>query len=151
MAPEPISPEEARKTLADIETRQSASVARLDWPLWRELVLGGAFGVLTGAHALPTPWDLVLILVCVGVILVMVRNYVSQPVWVSGYRKGRTLPVTIGFVVGWIALYFGTMVAYDLTGALWIPIGAGLLSFAAFMVFNRLWLAIWRAEMREAK
>lgn len=146
---EDLTPEEARQALADIGQRQRASAEQLEWPLWFELALGGCVSLLIGSHAAPRPFDLILIVLACAGIFGLVRHYTTRNVWVSGYRKGRTLPLTIGFVVALVGLYFGSFAGYQLTGLWWIPVAAAVVIFPVFIAFNRVWLAIWRAEMRE--
>ncbi len=149
MPTEDITPEDARRALSEISAREQGSAARLEWPLWRELVLTGLVSGMVLAPLAARPFDILLIIACCGGILAMVRDYTRQPVWVSGYRKGRTQPMTFVFAGFVIALYLGSFAGYQATGLWWIPVAASALMFLGFTVFNRIWMAVWRAEIRE--
>jgi glucan phosphoethanolaminetransferase (alkaline phosphatase superfamily) len=151
MPTEDITPEDARRALSEISAREQGSAARLDWPLWRELVLSGCASGLLLTVALPTPFALLLTVFLVFGIIMMLRSYTTQPVWVSGYRKGRTLPLTIGFLAIYVLVVVGNWVGHDQTGSVWLPVASAITAFIILTVFNRVWMAVWRAEVREGR
>jgi hypothetical protein len=144
-----MTPDDARRALAEVSARERGSAARLTWPWWYDPALGGLIAAIMIHTVLPMPFNVLLVAAACAGIALLIGHYQSQDVWVSGWRNGRTRAVSLGCFAGFLGLYGLSIGAWHLFGILWIPVAAAVAGFIGVIVFNHVWLAVWRREMAE--
>lgn len=138
-----LGPDEA---LALARQTRSKLVQRAASPWWYAPGYGLGCGGLVASLALPGWYAL---LGAVGSLLFAVVLYL---VWsrrsglsVSGYRRGRTRPVTIAFLVAYVVA-FGVALAWRDS---WVPLAAGAVLAMVAAAASLAWDRAWRADIAD--
>lgn len=140
-------PDSARAALDQAREHERNAANRLKVPWWHDPLIGLLLAMIVVHHAMPTPFNLFLVTFGVLGVFLLLRHYTSQDVWVDGWRKGRTYPVSVAFVVIYLVIYFGGMALYHLADQVWAVPASALAVFLLTVVFGRVWLAVWRREV----
>ncbi|MCC5880825.1 MAG: hypothetical protein JJU03_13130 [Idiomarina sp.] len=136
----------AQAALSMVNQQKQNIVERLHIPWWQGPLTGLCMAILVVSHAVPTPYNLLLVgIACVG-IFAMLRSYTSQPVWVSGWRKGKTRSLSVTFFIVYLLHYFGSMWLFS-RGHSWIIPVTAFSIFIVAIIYGRVWVAVWRKDM----
>ncbi|MFD1786214.1 hypothetical protein ACFSC3_01380 [Sphingomonas floccifaciens] len=144
--------EEAAHSLDMMRVTRGALAERAKWSLARHAAVGLLLGGLIAGFALPGPWPLIVAAACMAATaMVVARDRQRDGFFVSGYRSGHTLWVTVVMlVVGFAALMaaIGLQTRYGLT---WAPfaVGGGMVIFATIM--SIVWERAYRRELDGAR
>ncbi|MGX7894552.1 hypothetical protein [Tsuneonella sp. HG222] len=147
---QPTASEAAAALAAASATR--ASLAHLtDCPPWRHAAFGLVMGLLVTGIGLPQPWQVATMVVSMaGVIWLKKWDERRYGVFVNGYRRGKTLPLTVALTAALLALIV-IQVRLRAAGA---PLPTAFaIGCAAFLVATSasvLWSRIFRREMERA-
>lgn len=88
--------DEAREALAAIQGAKDRLATRMDYPLWRHSAFGVISGMLVTSAVAPPLLFVVLYVPSMAALLWLGRgDKLRTGVFVNGWRKGRTLPVSI--------------------------------------------------------
>lgn len=140
--------EEAARSLDTMRVTREALAKRAKWSLARHAAVGLLLGSLIAGFALPGLWPLIVASACMAATaMVVARDRQRDGFFVSGYRSGHTLWVTVVMlVVGFAALMaaIGMKTRYGLT---WAPfaLGGGMAVFATIM--SIVWERVYRREL----
>lgn len=138
--------EQALAALNLVNEQKKVVVKRLQVPWWQSPLIGFFMAVLVVNHAAPRPFDILLVVFsCVGLAL-MLRFYMNQALWVSGWRKGKTRPLSFAFFGVYLLHYFGSMWLIK-GGHQWVVPVAAISMFCTVQIYGWLWMKIWRKEM----
>lgn len=66
---------------------------------------------------------------------------------VSGYRRGRTLPVTIALLAAYLAALAVALIWRDRPGYGWVPLAAGAVLAVVAAAASLAWDRAWRADI----
>lgn len=142
------TPEEARAALASAyETRRKLAAAG-NYPPGRHI----AFGLLIAFHnALPllTSWNgIVQLLLFSAAIFAIYRwDLKTYGVFINGWRRGKTLWVSIFLVTGIMVLFAAQMQLRLTSPGSWLSFGLLALAFAFGTAGSVLWARVFRREM----
>ncbi|HEY7900505.1 MAG TPA: hypothetical protein VIC25_04900 [Caulobacteraceae bacterium] len=135
---------EAKAALGSIEETQEKLAAAVACPPWRHLAFGLIMAALVVQVALPTPLQFGLLACAMaGVAIVAVSDRRRKGMFVNGWRRGPTLPVSIAMMVMLFGLMFvASLVAWD--GApFWYAALAGAAAFVLATAGSVFWQRIY--------
>jgi len=143
--------DEAQAALAAVNQAQGKLADRIEVPVWRHLAFGGMFALINVAISLP-PAGFGPIFLLWGILFALLLRYDRRRygVFINGYRRGRTLPVTLCL----LALQVGLVVLARPARHLPFPSALGLACAAAAfvvavigsMIFQRVLMAELRSK-----
>ena len=140
---------EARHALDQLSSAQSLIADDLGHcPPWRHVLFGALFFVLIGSIAISSAAQLYaapFILIATALIVRSDRKRLG--VFINGYRRGATLPLTIIFLVVMIGLVFWGMQLRTAGYSLPHKLGLSALAFAVAVGFSVYWQSIYRLEL----
>lgn len=146
---------DAASDLASIEETQRAVAGSLVVPRGYDLTAGAASGlnvaavglVFGGAPVWRTAAGVVLLVLAVVALGWSVRRFRdANGAWVSGFRRGRTVRVTLAASVIQAVLGFAAAMAAVAADWWWLGIVLAPVQVAAFVVTSRRWMTLYRAE-----
>ena len=105
-------------------------------------------GLLLGGTVAMQVIGLVFVLVGAAAVGWSARRFRdANGVWVSGYRRGGTRPTTMVFGAVQVLAISATAAAALALGWWWVGIALAPLLMVAFVVVNRRWMRLYRAEV----
>lgn len=140
---------QAALDIANDARRRMAVHARS--PTWYAPLYGLGIGGMVASFALPTHLISLGSIACMlGIVALYVKWQNQSGLSVNGYRRGRTLPVTIVFAMCISVIVAAAAILRFRLGISWGPLACGAIAavIAAFASdrFDR----VWRAEMADA-
>ena len=143
--------DEARAALDDMnDATRKLALAGPEYPLWRHAAFGVVMGVLVLSQGFEMPWGTVMFVFSMaGIAAITMDDRRRYGTFVNGYRKGRTLPLTLFLVAVLLgamgAAYYARVNGLSLAVKLGIAAGAFALAFAVSLI----WTRIYRRELLE--
>lgn len=130
-------------------TRQEMATKLGNCPPIRHVMFGALFAVLIGTIAISTSAQIMgCAAVIVGVLAIKRWDERRMGVFINGYRKGRTLPVTLGFV-GLMILLVAAAMHMRIEGfADASKAGLAAIAFVLGVAFSIVWMRVFRKELR---
>lgn len=144
--------DEARAALAAMDSANTNLADAMACPPWRHAAFGALMASLVLAVTVPPPW-LVPIQIgsLAGMIWLLRHDRARFGVFVNGYRRGRTLWVTLGLLTAELGIVFLAMptrhLPFPSPRGLACVAAAFMLATAASVLFQRVWIA----EIREGQ
>jgi len=118
------------------------------WSFARHASVGVLLGVMIASFALPDGWPIAVVAAClVATVLIVRRDRQRDGFFVSGYRPGRTLPVTIALLVISFGALLAAIVLKADKGVIWAPIAIGLVLAVLATAASILWERVYRQEL----
>jgi len=142
------SPAEAADALAEILQSQAQLARIADCPPQRHLAFALVMGGLVSLPAFPIAVAFALealLMVAVGLIVLWDRR--RNGVFINGYRRGRTRPLTfvlLAAMLGLVAL--SSWLAFD-RGIGWAPFALAAIAVPVAYAFSVQWKSVFRREM----
>lgn len=139
------------EALAALDAKQDAEqrlAAAADCPPWRHAIFAALMAAMVAAPVLPSAWQMgVLAALLVTVPLIVRSDRRRTGMFVNGYRRGRTMAVTLlilgaNMVLYTTSLYRAVELGDHRTGLLLAPI-----AFAIAYAGSTLWMRVFRREM----
>ena len=140
--------DEARAALEGMMAAERRLAEGPDYPMWRHAVFGAIMAGLTlaqgfGAHGLP-----LTVFAMAGIAWIVTDDRRRYGMFVNGYRKGRTLQLTLGLVVLVLGAMGVEIYARTQGLPLWVKLAtAGAVFFAATGA-SIWWTRIYQRELR---
>ena len=141
-------PFDTTDALAMREAMRRRMAARAATPWWYPPLYGLGCGGMVASIALPTP------LIAPGAVACALLLAAGYVVWsrtsglsVSGYRRGRTLPVTIAVVAAFMLLALAAMLLRFEAGIGWAPLACGAVLAVVAGIGSAAWDRAWRADI----
>ncbi len=146
----PPSPADAARMLAEVNAAKSEMARRAVAPVWYHPALGLLIGGLVAVQGQPLwilgPYYGVFVLGLVG----LVRAYRAHTgVWVNGYRKGRTMIVSLGLAALIVAIMLASTWLVRTRGLTMAPFIAGVLATLVTTAGGFLWEIAYRRDLRD--
>jgi len=142
------SQEEARAALDNIGQTRAQLAGLATCPPWRHAAFGLVLAILIGSISISGTGQIVgsvIVLVLVGL---LVRSDLKRyGVFVNGYRRGATLPLTLGYVGFMIGLVTAAMYMRLNGFSLWSKLGLAAIAFAMATALSVKWSRTFRREM----
>ena len=122
--------------------------SRAHWSFPRHASVGVLLGTMVASFALPDAWPIAVVAAClVATVLIVRRDRLRDGFFVSGYRPGRTLPVTIALLVTSFGALHAAIVLKADKGLVWAPIAVGLVFAVLATAASILWERVYRQEL----
>ncbi len=147
-----MQPSEAREALDSIQAADTKLAARIgNCPPWRHAVLGGIFALLIGSIAVSSTVQMLsLPVVLLAVFLTVRSDRKRYGVFVNGYRRGATRPVTFALVAVMIALVLAAMHMRNNGFTDASKVGLAVVAFTLAVMFSVTWHRVLRRELTGA-
>jgi hypothetical protein len=148
MTKQTMSPDEARNALDKIGMTRAQMVAICNCPPWRHAAFGAIFAILIGSISISSTAQIVgtvIVLALVG--LLVLHDLKRDGVFVNGYRRGATLPVTLIYVGVMILLVAAAMYMRLNDFSPWSKLGLAAIAFALATGVSVKWSRVFRREM----
>ena len=148
MTKQTMSPDEARHALDHVGVTRAQMSALCNCPPWRHAAFGAIFAILIGSISISTTAQMIgTAIVLLLMVLLMRYDLKRYGVFVNGYRRGATLPLTLGYVGVMIALV-ATAMALRVNGlGLASKLGLAAIAFALATGLSVKWSRVFRREM----
>ncbi|HRH20678.1 MAG TPA: hypothetical protein PLE81_08580 [Brevundimonas sp.] len=141
------SPQEA---LAEIAAARASLGQELNYPFAYDLAYGGMLALMVGGAGLQTPWSTITLLVSLAALALMVNWWRKHTGWwVNGFSPPRARWVTVGLMVVVMALMGLSFWPRFGDGPVWVALVAGGLAGLAGIIGGRLWMAVYRQELKD--
>lgn len=146
-----ISPEEASATLADINVSKQRLAAAAECPPQRHLAFGLLMGALISLPGFPIAMVFVLeALILVGLLVVIRWDKRRTGLFINGYRRGKTRPITFVMLGTMVALAF-ISIWLKSGGIDWAPFAVGGVGAGIAYAFSVQWQRVFRRELGIAR
>ncbi len=140
---------EAEGALAKMQESRARLAAAASCPPERHLAFAAIMGTLVASQAAPVAGTFAIEALCflsIGLVLLWDRRRTGM--FISGYRRGRTRPLTFALLAVLLVIGgFGVWLKFA-KGFWWAPILAGLAVTVVSFVASRAWQRIYRAELQ---
>jgi len=150
MTRETISPAEARAALDSAGAARAQLAALGMCPPWRHAAFGAVFAVLIGSIGISATAQMIgtaSVLVMVGLLVMHDRR--RYGVFINGYRRGATLPVTLLYAGVMVVLVVAAIFMRDHGFSIWSKLGLAAIAFALATALSVKWSRTFRREMEE--
>ena len=139
--------EEARTALA-AKGQAERDLARIaDCPPWRHVVVGVVMAALVASPVLPLPLRFgALVLILIVIFGIMFADRRRTGIFVNGYRRGKTLIVSIAMLVSLVGLFTASTRA-ALAGDFQTPLLLAAAAFVVSTVGSIIWQRIFVSEL----
>lgn len=139
---------EAADALRSMHAAQVRLAGRARWSAWRHAAFGVIMGGLIASYALPGPWAVVGVALCLlGTALIVRRDRQRDGFFVSGYRAGATRRLTIVLLVVTFAALAAAVVLRDRYGIAWAPVALGAVVALVAARASLAWERLYREEL----
>lgn len=144
-----MNPIEARAALDNIDAAQrELALKNTQYPLWRHAAFGAVMGALVLSPGLALPYQMALLAIAsAGVAWLAADDRRRYGVFINGYRKGRTLPLTLAMVAALLLAVGGEIYARVEGLQLAIKLGVAGFAFVVAMGASLWWTRIYRREL----
>ena len=144
-----MNPIEARAALDSMKAAErELALSGPEYPLWRHAAFAAVMAAIVLSQGFAQPWQALLFVPAMaGVAWLVVDDRKRYGLFVNGYRKGRTLPLTLALVGLAIAAMGGELYArfHDLGVAVKLGIAGG--TFVAVLAGSLWWTRIYDREL----
>jgi hypothetical protein len=139
--------EEARAALDAKGNAERQLAKAADCPPWRHALFGLVMASLIATPALPLPLRLVaLAAIFVGIGLIVISDRRRMGMFVNGYRRGKTLVVSIALLVFDLVLY-ALSVRAEVDGDTNLPLMFAGVAFGVNVIGSIVWQRIFVREL----
>jgi len=143
-----LSPTEARAALRNVGMTRAQMAELCNCPPWRHAAFGAIFAVLIGSIAISSTAQIVGTVIVLASTGLLVRSDLKRyGVFVNGYRRGATLPLTLGYVGAMIGLVAAAMYLRVNDFSLWTKLALAAVTFGLATALSVQWSRVFRREM----
>lgn len=145
--------DEARSALEGIgHVQREFALNGPKYPLWRHAAFGLVMGMLVLGQGFDLPLKMALFAVAMaGCAWLVTDDRRRYGVFVNGYRKGRTLPLTLAMLVAVLAAMGAEIHAHAAGWPLAPKLTIAAFAFAAATVGSIVWTRIYQRELLESE
>lgn len=142
--------DEARAAMADIRATEQRLSQRMQWPFWRHLLPGMAFGALMFGQTLDHAASILIAFgVTIAGVLIMNRDRERDGLFVSGFAGNRARWVSIVLLVmavgGILYVRYGIAAPQAQQPVFWVLLAV---TVAGGTAFSYLWQHVYQRELR---
>lgn len=142
--------QDAKAALEQIRQTREQTLGKMDyWPWWYDAGYALACGLLVAGPGFSTTISMACVAVAIAILVTIMRVWQDRTgVWVNGYtpRRARWAAFALAAIlVGLIGvnLWFGRV-----QGMVWVPLASGLAAAALGVVGMRIWMRLYRIDVR---
>jgi hypothetical protein len=139
---------EAMSALGAIDGAQAALARAADCPPWRHAVFGGVMGVIILSGGIAPPLSFALLgIAFAGIAAIVVSDRRRMGMFINGYRKGATRPLTFVMLGVMLVLAFGEFHAREAGLSMMTRVALAVIAAAVATAMSVMWQRIFRREM----
>ena len=144
-----MNPIEAQAALDSMaEARRELARSGPKYPLWRHAAFAAVMAALVLGQGFGQPWSLLLMVFPMAAVAWLVTDDRKRyGVFVNGYRKGRTLPLTLTLVVLMLGAMGGEIYARSYGLGLLVKFGIAGFAFVVALAMSLWWTRIYDREL----
>ena len=144
-----MNPHEAQAALAGVCSAEASLADKVaHCPPWRHAAFGAIFAVLIGSIAISATAQIVGTVIVLASIAVLMRSDRKRyGVFINGYRRGATLPLTLTYVAVMIGLVAAAMYLRINDFSAWSKAALAVIAFALASLFSVKWSSVFRKEL----
>jgi len=143
-----MSPPDPRDALALVRRTRAGLARYAAPPRWYAPLYGSGCGAMVAAQALDPPWSLIGVVAAVALVAGIYGWWRRRSgIGVQGFRRGRTLPVTLAFGAVFVATYMAAVLLRHGYALRWPAVLGGVVVALAGAFASRKWDRIWVADM----
>lgn len=144
--------DEALDALETMRATQAKLASLGDCPPWRHAAFGGVMSLMILGAGFSLPLQIGLLVLSMGAMVLIVRSDRRRyGVFVNGYRKGATLPLTIVLLVVMLGLLVVQIVLKARGAPIWVPFAIAALAFVLGVGASLWWNRIFKREMTRGR
>ncbi|MFM5886488.1 MAG: hypothetical protein ACKOQ3_14370 [Novosphingobium sp.] len=144
-----MDPDEARDALKAVGAAREGLARSMDCPLWRHAAFGAVMAGLVAANLVPQPFHAALFVVSMAATLWLMRWDRSRyGTFVNGWRRGRTLPLSLGLFAALLGLVFLARHVRSEDGVTAAGLLTALAAFGLGTAMSVIWQKVYVAELR---
>ncbi|WP_260581506.1 hypothetical protein [Sphingopyxis sp. PET50] len=142
----PIEAQAALDTIA--EARRELARSGPQYPLWRHAAFAAVMAALVLGQGFGFPWQLpLLIFPLIAIVWLVADDRRRYGLFVNGYRKGRTLPVTLLLLALMLGAMGGEIYARFAELGLLVKFGIAGFAFAVALAMSLWWTRVYDREL----
>lgn len=151
MDPKPLKPEDARAALGGVDAvRRELAQKATSYPVWRHVAFAAIMAMLVLSQGFGLPLQILLpVAALAGMAWLAADDRRRYGLFINGYRKGRTLPVSVALLaamLGAVAFEVGAR----LEGApLWAKLVIAVVAFVVALETSYAWNRAYRRELMD--
>jgi len=134
------------------ETREQA-LGKMDyWPWWYDAGYAAACGLLVAGQGLGTTIGVACTAVAIAILVLIMHKWQAETgMWVNGYGPKRARWAAFG-LAGLLLGLMAISVWYGrVQDIIWVPIVCGIVAAVLGLVGMRVWMALYRKDVRDLK
>lgn len=141
--------DEARAALDGMDAaKRELALSAANCPPWRHAAFGGLLALLVVSQGFQQPWQAAMfVLAMAGVAWLATDDRRRYGLFVNGYRRGRTLPVTLALLGATLAAMAGEFHARTAELSLGTKLGIGAIEFVLAVAASVAFARIYRREL----
>ena len=150
---EKFDPMGAADALNSIRDTREQALGKMDhWPWWYDVGYAAVCALLVAGQGISVAAGMICVAVALGVLAVIVRKWQTETgVWVNGYSPKRARWAAFGMVILLLAL-MGISVWFGRgQGIVWVPLVCGAAAAVLGLVGMRVWMALYRKDVKDLK
>jgi hypothetical protein len=143
-----MSPAEARAALDKVGATRAQIAAIGLCPPWRHAAFGAVMSLLILGLGFPLATQVACLCLAMGfMVLIVVHDRRRYGMFINGYRRGATLPVSGALLIAMLALIFVQIRLREQGVELWVPIAVAGVAFVVAVAGSVWWSRVFRREM----
>lgn len=144
-----MNPEEAQAALAGVRTADQRLAERVgNCPPWRHAAFGAMFGILIGSISLSGTAQAVGTVIVLAMIVFLIQSDRRRyGVFINGYRRGATLPLTLSYLGTMLVLVAAAMYMRVNEFTIWSKAGLAAIAFAFALAMSIKWQRVFLKEL----
>jgi hypothetical protein len=143
-----MSPAEARAALDKVGATRAQIAAIGLCPPWRHAAFGAVMSLLILGLGFPLATQVACLCLAMGLmVLIVVHDRRRYGMFINGYRRGATLPVSGALLIAMLALIFVQIRLREQGVELWVPIAVAGVAFVVAVAGSVWWSRVFRREM----
>jgi hypothetical protein len=143
-----MSPAEARAALDSIGATRAQIAAIGLCPPWRHAAFGAVMSLLILGLGFPLGIQVACLCLAMGLmVLIVVHDRRRYGMFINGYRRGATRPVTAALLVAMLSLIVVQIRLREQGVETWVPIAVAGAAFVVAVAGSVWWSRVFRREM----
>lgn len=142
--------QDAKAALEQIRQTREQTLGKMDyWPWWYDAGYALACGLLVAGPGFSTTISMACVAVAIAILVTIMRVWQDRTgVWVNGYTPRRARWAAFGLAAILVGLIGGNLWFGRVQGVVWVPLASGLVAAALGVVGMRIWMRLYRIDVR---
>ncbi|WP_297803555.1 hypothetical protein [uncultured Brevundimonas sp.] len=143
----------AMEALNSIRETRAQALGKMDyWPWWYDAGYAASCALLVAGQGLGAAIGMVCTAVAISILLIIMRKWQADAgVWVNGYSPKRARWAAFGLAGLLIGLMVVSVVFGRVQGIVWVPLACGAVAAVLGLVGMRVWMALYRKDVKDLK